>query len=385
MADSSFIVGVEQMKLQISPNMIRWIADLQHIEPQALALEFAPKKEQAFLNGIVTKTVATELAKKANIPFGYLFLQTPPVKQRVDIPDLRQVVGAEPLSRDFFEVLQDIEFKQEWFKDYLLDQGNEALPFVAQFPFHHNLNPNDVVQAILNTLGIKDFMAEIQHLSRSDYFRFLAAKFEQVGILVFRNGVVNHNNKRKLNINEFRGFALVDSIAPVVFINGADYPAAQLFTLIHEVAHIWIGKSGVSSWNQEQAVESFCNKAAAEFLMPTMVFCRHWQPENIEQSIDALAALFKVSRFAVVIKAVTLKLLDQEAIAKEREKLKLSAKSEAAGGNFYNTVKIRQSARFCDTVLNLAMSRRLPFRTAGKLLNIHADTLIPLYRATRKS
>ncbi|MEH8250708.1 Zn peptidase, partial [Gallibacterium anatis] len=92
MADSSFIVGVEQMKLQISPNMIRWIADLKHIEPQALALEFAPKKEQAFLNGIVTKTVATELAKKANIPFGYLFLQTPPVEQCVDIPDLRQVV-----------------------------------------------------------------------------------------------------------------------------------------------------------------------------------------------------------------------------------------------------------------------------------------------------
>ncbi len=367
-------------ELQISPKIIHWIADLEHIEPQVLADELAPKKVDDFLKGILTKTIASKLAKRANIPFGYLFLPTPPKKQQLCIPDLRQVIGAEPLSQDFFSVLQDIEYKQTWFKDYLIEQGHETLPFVGKFPFHTELNPDNVAKDILNTLGINDLLTRIKKLKRDDYFKFLSNEFERIGILVFKNGVVKHNNSKILNVNEFRGFALVDHIAPIVFINGADYPAAQLFTLIHEVAHIWIGKSGVSSWNQEQAIESFCNKVAAEFLMPSVEFCRFWKTSNIEQSLETLVALFKVSRLAVIIKAVTLDLLTQDEIAKERDKLKNLGKSHNNGGDFHNTVRVRESHRFSHTVINQAISQHIPLREAGKLLNIKADTLMAIYR-----
>ena len=369
-----------RMELQISPKIIHWIADLEHIAPQVLADELAPRKVDDFLNGILTKTTATKLAKRANIPFGYLFLQTPPLVQKTDIPDLRQVVGAEPLSKDFFDVLRDIEYKQDWFRDYLIEQGNEELPFVGKFSFYKKFNPDDVAKDILKTLGVNDLMKQIKKLKRDDYFKFLTEEFERIGILVFKNGVVKHNNNRKLSVNEFRGFALVDRIAPVVFINGADYPAAQLFTLVHEVAHIWIGRSGVSSWNQEQAVESFCNKVAAEFLMPTVEFCRYWQTDDVEQSLEKLAAFFKVSRFAIIVKAVTLNLLAQNEIAKERNRLKHLEKFNSSGGDFHNTVKIRQSPRFSNTVINQAISQHIPLREAGKLLNIHADTLMAIYR-----
>ncbi|WP_159991583.1 ImmA/IrrE family metallo-endopeptidase [Pelistega ratti] len=367
-------------ELHISPKIIHWIADLEHIDPQVLADELAPKKTDDFLNGVLTKTTAEKLAKRANIPFGYLFLQTPPTVPAINIPDLRQVVGAEPLSRDFIDVLQDIEYKQEWFKDYLIEQGNEELPFVGKFPFCINVNPNDVAKDILDTLGIQDLMDHIRKLKREDYFKFLATEFERIGILVFKNSVVKHNNNRKLNINEFRGFALVDDIAPVVFINGADYPAAQLFTLIHEVAHIWIGKSGVSSWNQEQAVEAFCNKVAAEFLMPTIEFYRYWKEDDEEFSLEKLSSIFKVSRLAVTIKAVTLNLLDPNKIAKEREKLKTLKKTSSGSGDFHHTVRVRQSYRFSNTVINQVISRHIPLREAGKLLNIQADTLISIYK-----
>lgn len=371
------------MELQISPTMISWIAELEHTNAQTLANELAPKKVDKFLQGLLSKTTAIQLAKRANIPFGYLFLQTPPQINLPNIPDLRQTIGAEPLSADFFEILQDIEYKQDWFKEYLLDNGNEPLDFVGKFKFSPNLDPKIVVQDIINTLNI-DLKNEIKNLNKDNYFKFLSQEFERIGILIFKNGVVKNKTNRQLSVAEFRGFALVDKIAPVVFINGSDSPSAQLFTLVHEVAHIWIGQSGVSSWNQDQAVESFCNKVAAEFLIPTDIFIQYWQTENSNDSIIKLMALFKVSKLAIIIKAVTLGLLSPQEIHNEQAYLKRQEKNtETAGGNFYNTASIRQSRKFSEVVLNQAVSQHLPLRVAGQLLNMHADKVMVFYRNRR--
>ncbi|WGE42524.1 ImmA/IrrE family metallo-endopeptidase [Actinobacillus equuli] len=367
-------------ELQISPKIIHWIAALEHKEPQMLANELAPKKVDRFLNGLISKTTATELANRANIPFGYLFLQTPPEIEKPSIPDLRQTVGAEPLSQDFFDVLKDIEHKQSWFKDFLIEQGNDPLAFVSKYPFHSHLSVQVVVNDILNTLGIQDIMQRIASISKNDYFKFLINEFERIGILIFKNGVVRNSTKRKLNVNEFRGFALVDRIVPVIFINGSDSVAAQIFTLLHEVAHIWIGQSGVSSWNQEQAVETFCNKVAAEFLMPSNIFMKYWQVQSKDRRIDDMATIFKVSRLAIIIKAVTLELLPPTAIHDEREHLKVMLQKESNGGNFYNTMQVRQSKTFSNTVINQAISQHLPLREAARLLNTNADVLMKAYR-----
>src|SRR5690606_23963375 len=100
----------------------------------------------------------------------------------------------------------------------------------------------------------------------------MIAHIEERGILVMRNGVVGNNTHRPLSVEEFRGFAIADEFAPLIFINGADYLSAQMFTLAHELVHVFVNASGISNlqdtYSSNNAIERFCNQVAAELLVP---------------------------------------------------------------------------------------------------------------------
>ncbi|MGN2393362.1 ImmA/IrrE family metallo-endopeptidase, partial [Pelomicrobium sp. G1] len=110
----------------------------------------------------------------------------------------------------------------------------------------------------------------------------LRRRIEDIGVLVVVNGVVGNNTHRKLDVEEFRGFALADPYAPLIFVNGADAKSAQMFTLAHELAHLWLGPAGegLSGYDKilqgDHRVERFCDRAAAEFLVPGREFKAHW-------------------------------------------------------------------------------------------------------------
>ncbi|HBT2192228.1 TPA: ImmA/IrrE family metallo-endopeptidase [Klebsiella pneumoniae] len=371
------------VELQLSPQMIDWVADQGGYTPSALAEELMPKKKEMFLRGHVTKTVAEKLARIGQIPFGYLFLDTPPKNTPPTIPDLRQTINPIPLSKDFIDTYNDIKYKIDWYKEYLDDFGIQFnIDFIGRFSINDNFRL--VAQDISQTIEL-DIKKILNKITKDSYFSFACNLIEKKGILVFKNGIVKSNTKRTIDPNEFRGFCLIDEMVPCVFVNGTDSYSAQVFTLFHEVAHIWVGKAGVSNWQFDNKIESFCNKVAAEVLMPHDLFKKKWDQETEftdELLVAAInvASFFKVSLYATAIKAKSLNLINDIDFVTLRNYVLNVPKKESSGANPYATYPYRNSPKLTDAILSSTMNQQLPLREAANLLNIKTGTVIELYK-----
>ena len=215
---------------------------------------------------------AQQLAHAVHIPFGYLYLSGPPVEE-LPVSDFRIMPGEAPRepSPDLLDLLNDVLGKQQWFREYRRLEGIEELPFVGRY------KPTDPEEEVAS--DIRDVIdvdgARERAPSWEAFLRELTQNAEQSGIMVMRSGVVGNNTSRPLDVHEFRGLSISDEVAPLIFINGRDFKGAQIFTFAHEMAHIWVGQGGVSnpdyglsSERQDSAVEQFCNRVAAETLVP---------------------------------------------------------------------------------------------------------------------
>ena len=342
--------------LHVSPAVLDWAASQVGKTLEALAEELVAERNRSrFLSGQLTVRQLEKVAVITNTPFGYLFLESPPDIKRPQIPDMRQIINPAPFGRDFFEVLEDIQNKQGWYLDYLKEVGAEPLEFVGKY--HKDVSPKLVAEDIARIAGINEETRKSAGTA-GDYYRVLAEKFESIGVLVFKSGIVKSNSKKGLSVAEFRGFAICDSMAPVVFINGKDAEAAWVFTLAHEVAHIWIGESGVSDipaptdFKSQNNVEFLCNKIAAELLTPTEEFLSFWCGD-LPPSIELLCRHFKVSRLVVARRALDLGKIDRAAYAAIYEQ---SWKANSgSGGNPYNTIPVRNSKKLTNALVRSAM------------------------------
>lgn len=311
----------------------------------------------------------------AHIPFGFLFLKTPP-QENISIPDLRTVDGVFPNvpSLNLIDTVRDVLRKQDWYLEYLQDHERSPLSFVGSFSSRSPIN--DVVADIRRVLGVTDDFAR---MSYEDYFRALVSGAEEAGILVMRSGVALGNTHRKLDVSEFRGFAISNALAPVVFINSADAPTARLFTLMHELAHIWIGSTGVSDGNSHSArqEEAFCNAVAGEFLAPELVFRTHWDSNaHWEENLVPLAGRFRVSTLVIARRARDLGYISSDQYgAYYRRILQAYRDKDGSGGDYYRTAAIRNSTRLSKAVLAEAQSGRILLRDVGKLLGVQPAKL----------
>ena len=234
---------------------------------------------------------AQKIAQALSIPFGYLFLSKPP-EVAPPLPDLRTLADRQPLSLNFLEVVNDALVKQDWFRDYLRENKESKLSFVGRFTAADA--PAEVAKDIRRVLGINLALRRAAK-DWGDYVAKLAHRSEQAGILIMRSGVVGNSTRRKLSSREFQGFAVTDPYAPIVFVNSDDFKTAQVFTLVHELAHIWIGTSAISHLdptmrrNPETPVELFCNSVAVEALVPQVEFEAAWQDKDIESVAGRLS------------------------------------------------------------------------------------------------
>jgi Zn-dependent peptidase ImmA (M78 family) len=366
--------------LQISPKILRWAAEQRGLSLDALVdLLNKPAKHDALVAGKFSITEAEKLAKKTHIPFGYFFLETPPIKEQSTFPDLRQLPDHEPLSDDFFDVLDDALRKQQWYIEYLQEQGAGKLSFVGKYAFNPVLQAADIAADIWDTLDLTD-QERKQCKKHNEFFSLLSKKAENIGILIFKSGIVNSNTRRGLSVSEFRGFAIADPLAPIVFINGKDSEAAWIFTLAHEIAHIWLGESGVSDISPQKQkndnkIEVLCNRIAAELLTPKKQFLKAWN-EATEPQFALLSNAFNVSQLVIARRAYDLgkiKWKTYQAIADESKPKKTSGRADP-----YRVYPVKNSKRFTQTLVADAMSGNTMLREAASLSNIQPDTVMEL-------
>lgn len=364
----------------INPQLLRWARERAGlgVHDAAHAAKVKPEQLEAWEDAQSRPTFrqAQTLAQALHAPFGYLFLNEPPI-ETLPLPDLRTVGGGDlpRPSVDLLETVRIVLQRQAWYLEYLRDHDHKPLAFVGSFRL--DANPAEVAADIRKVLGV-----EVEQGQRTweTYFKELIDAAERAGVLVMRSGIVGNNTHRKLDVGEFRGFAISDPTAPVVFINSADAATARLFTLMHELAHLWLGSSGISnvtpgSTRQE---EVFCNAVAGEFLAPRALFLAQWKtgPADLTQSVADLARRFHVSRLVVMRRALDLGLVSQ-ATYSEHYLAELAAfhAQESGGGNFYRTAGAKNSPRFAQAVVTEALSGRLLLREAGRLLGVQPSKI----------
>ena len=324
--------------------------------------DFTAEQIEAWESGEVEPTFsqAINLSKKLGIPFGYLFLSEKP-KRSLSLPDLRTVRGEQPRipSLGMMQVVDDAIRKQHWYSDLLKEQQRKPLDFVGSFSLEDK--PDRVAADIRVRLGIDEQMRAETIPSASAFLTELVRRSESKGIVVLRSGTVCGNTHRVLNVHEFRGFALPDPIAPMIFINTKDVQVAQLFTWAHEIAHIWLNSSGVSlldfsrkSKDQANRIEIRCNEIAAEVLVPTASFVHSWVKHlPADTNLQILRSRYRVSYLVVLRKAYDIGLVSESefkaGLQKHYEtplatKLKKKEGKEKGGGDFYNSLYARNSS-----------------------------------------
>ncbi len=323
-----------------------------------------------------------------HIPFGYLFLPHPP-EESLPILDLRTVGDHQPheISPDLRDLLNDVTLKQDWYRDCLIEQGAEPVPFVRRFGLQ--TPTNDIATDITRVLDLT-LEHRTQARNGEEFLRLLMNKTEDVGVMVMRSGIVGSNTHRALDVHEFRGFAIADDYAPVVFLNGRDARAAQIFTLVHELAHLWLGVSGISdlfldieSRHVYVKAERVCNAVAAEVLAPEKAFLVHWNTSRaLGENADDLARLFRVSTVVIARRAVDLGVAawdEYHAFYTEQAQQWRNAK-KSDGGSPYKTIPVRNGRRFTDAVVRAALEQRLLLRDAGRMLGLQPSNIGKLAR-----
>lgn len=363
-------------RVPVQPSLFAWAIENSGKDPAALYKKF--KSLPFWESGEVLPTYKQleDFALATYTPFGDFFLKEVPTVE-IPIPDFR-TIGNRELNKPTPDLLETIfisEQRQEWYRNHALSSGAEPLRFVGSLTIR-----DDVISAAESIREQLQFtMPErMQDSSWTAALRRLIDSAEEAEILVMVSGIVGLNTSRPLNPHEFRGFALADSLAPLVFVNGTDTKAAQIFTLVHEICHLWLGQTALTdsfiSTSKANETELWCNRVAAEILVPA-----HSLRDNFEGSVEAeelerLSRIYKVSTLAVLKSIYDAKLLPWDkfitAYDEEYGRIRkiLSKKPKSSGGDFYNTHPLRVSRRFARAVINDTKTGRTLHRDAYRLL-----------------
>lgn len=368
------------VRVEVRPEMLEWARARSGIADESWARRFP--RYDAWMAGGPAPTLKQleDFARKTHTPAGFLFLDEPPIES-VPIPDFRTVGdrgvrtdGAAP-SADMLDVIYVCQARQEWYRDHQLLNGEAALDFVGSASVRDAV---DEVAGQMRELLDWNTVSRANCRTRDAALTWLREHAEAAGVLVMISGIVGADTHRTLDPREFRGFALADRYSSVVFVNGADSKAAQVFTLVHELAHLWLGESALSDLDassaQSNAVERWCNQVAAETLVPMAEF-REFTDQAVRPQLSEMAEYFRVSTQMILGRlreAGTLTWAEYLAeLEAERQRFEATAAVErSSGGNYYNTKPVMVGKRFARALIASALEGRTSYTAAFRMLGL---------------
>lgn len=372
-----------------SISVLRWAAHRARLHDDDLAVRF--RKWPLWLTGEARPTLKQleDFARLTHTAIGYFFLPEPPALA-LPVPDfrtLRDEALAEP-SSELLDTLYLCQQRQDWYRDYARVHGLGSWAFVGSARTQEA--PEAVAQRMRETLNLT--AEERRQLPTwTEALRQLITKAEETGVMVMASSIVGSNSHRKLDVGEFRGFALADELAPLVFLNGADSKAAQMFTLAHELAHLWLGATGVSDTEAGQVpvqhTERWCNQVAAELLMPLKAVRAAYQAGTpVPEEIQRLAREFKVSTLVALRRLFDAGFIDQARLWQhyrdEQTRLRGLERHGTGGGDFYRTLGARTSKRFARAIVTSTLEGQTLFQDAFRMLGVRKTATF--YEAARE-
>ncbi|GMQ82242.1 MAG: ImmA/IrrE family metallo-endopeptidase [Rhodothermia bacterium] len=369
----------------INPEIIQWAREWANIPLDEVSIKVPSYELWERGEKLPTMKQLEALSRRFRTPFGFFFLQEPP-DVSLDIPDFRTLSDDQQRrpSPDLLEVVEQMRSRQEWLRQFLIDQEAQELSFVGSAQDRRPIE--EVATNIRDVLGLSLMWAS-EFDSQEDALRNLRDSIEAARIMVVFMGYAGRNTRRTLDVEEFRGFVLSDDLAPLIFVNGRDAKAAQMFTLAHELAHLWINQDALfdlpkllSSRSNEDEV--FCNQVAAEFLVPTSEFLPQWNRyENDADPFLKLSRSFKVSQIVVARKALDLDLVSRSwffDFYDQRIELFQQKRStnKSTGGDYWNTQGVRIGRLFGSAVVQAVKEGKPLYTEAFEMAGLRSNTFV---------
>ncbi|HDS30380.1 MAG TPA: ImmA/IrrE family metallo-endopeptidase [Firmicutes bacterium] len=370
-------------RVAVAADVLRWAVERANIPEEKLQKKRELSKLQEWLSGesLPTLRQLEELAKATWTPLGFLLLQKPP-DERLPVT-LYRTIKDEPRKTpgpNLLETLHTMQHRQTWMREFLIEQGQKPLPFVKSVQLKEK--PEKTARRMRDIFSLDENWAS-QQPTWTGALRILREAMDAAGIMVIVNGIVGNNTHRKLDPAEFRGFVLVDEYAPLVFINGADSKAAQMFTLAHELAHVIFGVSAAFDLREMQPaddpVEKICDKVAAEFLVPTDELHEFWKTaRNDPEPVQSIARHFKVSSIVAARRLLDLEIFNinefrqfyhaYQNVVRRKPALKKS------GGDFTLNQNLRVGRRFASAIVQAIGEGKLLYSEAYNLTGLYGKT-----------
>jgi len=372
------------VKYKINLSVIRWACDRAGLPFYCLNdIASSIKNSSEEQNSVdLTMNQIERISSRVHIGSARLFSKVAPKQDLEFLPDFRTLSDKELffLSQNLKRTIYQCKIQTNWYREYSIEQGFAPVSCVGVFNYN-----NITAKEACSVFKEKYHYKKEQYSKVEQQFSFLRHWIETLGVLVFKASYTCSNTRAVLNINEFRGFAIVDEYAPLVFINSNDSISAQCFSLIHELAHVLISEGGisqdcVSDLKNEMKLEKWCNEFAAEFLVPdNEIFFD--QNSDINSQIDNLAKYFKVSSLVILRKLYSLNLLERKLFfelfeCKKKEaieafnKMKLEQKRKEKTIPNKTVKKSFLSDNFLRSVVSSVYSGSLRYTDAFKLLNM---------------